>query len=456
MTGWVPPPGVAYPRPATVEERATGRVHTGAETAPCVFLGESGCRLAFVDRPRMCRELEPWANGDCRSGWDIPDATREWGACQGLVDDALRQGRLKISAAEDTHMGCAVWVYVKRCLTPRSSLSDIGRSPIHTEEQNAFRFQEARGLVHRRGHSHCHGRLREQRRPAGAGAARRPRRLVVRRGTPGHRRRPGEHGAHSQLRALASSSLSAGESFYLAIKRTELDRRYFLSAYVEQVFPDGVLGGAAGTVGTRVVSFKIQNDKLFLFDASDIHATSDVFDPTLVLEAWPIVTSSDKFNKDKDKDKYILIDPAAGLNRFSLFADYYFQPPQFRVGLVYLQNFKKLADGVAFQEVFTGEATGQIHDFSGTEFNLNRLSGTLGIALREYKEGPGFTTIDPPAEEYFFLSDPRIVPNGGYTVQTPAKWNIHPGMKPIKWTISPYARTLAADPFTVGTTSPER
>ena len=195
------------------------------------------------------------------------------------------------------------------------------------------------------------------------------------------------------------------------------------------------------------MSFKIENDKLFLFDASDIHATSDVFDPTLVLEAWPIVTSSDKFNKDKDKDKYVLIDPAAGLNRFSLFADYYFQPPQFRVGLVYLQNFKKLADGVAFQEVFTGEATAQIDDFSGTEFNLNRLSGTLGIALREYKEGPGFTTIDPPAEEYFFLSDPRIVPNGGYTVETPAKWNIHPGMKPIKWTISPYAKTLAADPF---------
>jgi hypothetical protein len=250
-----------------------------------------------------------------------------------------------------------------------------------------------------------------------------------------------------QLRTLASSSLAAGESFYLAIKRTELSRRYFLSAYVEQVFPDGVLGGAAATVGTRVVSFKIQNDKLFLFDASDIHATSDVFDPTLVLEAWPVVTGSDKFNKDSDKDRYVLIDPAAGLNRFNLFADYYFQPPQFRTGLVYLQNFKKLPDGVAFQQVFTGEATAQIHDFSGTEFNLNRLSGTLGIALREYKEGPGFTTIDPPADEYFFLSDPRIVPNAGYNVETPVKWNVHPGMKPIKWTISPYAKVLAADPF---------
>jgi hypothetical protein len=42
---------------------------------------------------------------------------------------------------------------------------------------------------------------------------------------------------------------------------------------------------------------------------------------------------------------------------------------------------------------------------------------------------------------------PRIVPNGGYSVQTPARWNIRPGMKPIPWTISPYVKTLAADPF---------
>ena len=250
-----------------------------------------------------------------------------------------------------------------------------------------------------------------------------------------------------QLRSLASARLAAGESFYLAIKKSELNRRYFLSAYVEQVFPDAVLGGAAATVGTRVVSFRIQNDKLFLFDASDIYATSDVFDPTLVLEAWPLVTGSDKFNKDQDKDKYVLIDPAAGLNRFSLYADYYFQPPQFKVGISYLQNFRKLADGAAFQQVFTGEATGQIHDFAGNEFNLNRVSGTLGIALREYKEGAGFTPGALASQEYFFRSFPRIVPNAGFSEQTPVRWNIRPGMKPIRWTISPYVKALAADPF---------
>ena len=85
--------GIGYPRPATVAERATGTVHRGAEASPCVFLGESGCRLPFADRPRMCRELEPWANGDCQAGWDLPEATRAWAPCQGLVDDAARTAR---------------------------------------------------------------------------------------------------------------------------------------------------------------------------------------------------------------------------------------------------------------------------------------------------------------------------------------------------------------------------
>ena len=166
-----------------------------------------------------------------------------------------------------------------------------------------------------------------------------------------------------------------------------------------------------------------------------------------MLEAWPIVTNSDTFNRDAEKDRYVLIDPAAGLNRFNMFADYYYQPPQFHVGLSYLQNYKKLPDGVSFQQVFTGEATEPVHDIYGNEYNLNRISGTLGLALREYKEGPGFAPIDLPAKEHFFRSAPRIVPNAGYSIQTPVKWNIHPGMKPIQWTISPYVKNLAADPF---------
>jgi hypothetical protein len=83
--------GTRYPRPATLDERATGTVHAGAEHSPCVFLEATGCRLPFTDRPRMCRDLEPWANGDCQATWDLPQAALAWGPWQPLIDDALRR-----------------------------------------------------------------------------------------------------------------------------------------------------------------------------------------------------------------------------------------------------------------------------------------------------------------------------------------------------------------------------
>ena len=82
---------VACPRPATIAERAVGTVHAGAETSPCVFLEATGCRLTYEGRPRMCRELEPWANGDCQARWDLPEAVRAWAPLQGLIHEALSQ-----------------------------------------------------------------------------------------------------------------------------------------------------------------------------------------------------------------------------------------------------------------------------------------------------------------------------------------------------------------------------
>ena len=178
---------------------------------------------------------------------------------------------------------------------------------------------------------------------------------------------------NGQLRSLASAQLSAGESFYLAIKRTDSPTNLPLRLR-RAGLPRRGPGRSGRHRGHARGLLRIQNDKLFLFDASDINATSDVFDPTLVLEAWPIVTNSDTFNRDAEKDRYVLIDPAAGLNRFNMFADYYYQPPQFHVGLSYLQNYKKLPDGMSFQQVFTGEATEPVHDIYGNEYNLNRIS----------------------------------------------------------------------------------
>ncbi len=78
---------IRYPRPATVLEKAAGR---GAQDdlAPCTFLGEGGCRLAFADRPRMCRALVPTPGFECEGDWGRREAALAWRSHQPLVERA--------------------------------------------------------------------------------------------------------------------------------------------------------------------------------------------------------------------------------------------------------------------------------------------------------------------------------------------------------------------------------
>ena len=96
----VPPPDeeryrvLRYPRPATVAERAAGGPLPPGEFADCVFLSPSGCRLPFQERPRMCRSLQPSADGDCVAAWDRRSAALAWREHQGMIAAALsRLGR---------------------------------------------------------------------------------------------------------------------------------------------------------------------------------------------------------------------------------------------------------------------------------------------------------------------------------------------------------------------------
>lgn len=99
---WVngaPPPDedryrvIRYPRPATVAERAAGHPLPPGEFAECVYLGAGGCTLAFPDRPRMCRSLEPAADGDCVAAWGRREAALAWLPRQELIAVAL--GRVR-------------------------------------------------------------------------------------------------------------------------------------------------------------------------------------------------------------------------------------------------------------------------------------------------------------------------------------------------------------------------
>jgi len=91
-------------------------------------------------------------------------------------------------------------------------------------------------------------------------------------------------------------------NFYLAIRKDVLDQPWFLSGYLKQGqdrIPYVEL--PFFTLGTRVVSFKVQNDKLFVFDASGQRTASAVIDPPNVLEAYPVIDLPD-FNRLRNAD----------------------------------------------------------------------------------------------------------------------------------------------------------
>lgn len=239
-----------------------------------------------------------------------------------------------------------------------------------------------------------------------------------------------------------------GEDFYLAIRRSALESPWFLSVYLKELAP---FGPNPGTLGTKVIRFREQNGKLFVFDADNRRATSDVFSPELIIDAFPIVNSSGRFNSMPGSGSYLLIDPAAGLNRFSALADLLASgDPASAVRLAtelsFVQKFKRYSDGASFEQVITTYADQAIGDSGDPEGNEFRLAATLGISLRTYSETPEFRSVAAPAATHYFLSEPYNVPNTGEVAQDPVHWGFHPGMKPVKWLISPVLAEIAAQP----------
>ncbi|MFO0579072.1 MAG: zinc-dependent metalloprotease [Polyangia bacterium] len=271
---------------------------------------------------------------------------------------------------------------------------------------------------------------------------------------------------NAQTKALRERALKAagvidqagvGDDFYLAINKSELgtDKKWFLSAYLKQFFPNGVSYGAARSLGTRVVSFKAQNGKLFVFDTDSRKKQSDTFDPEVLVEAYPIVAYP-AFDRLPGASQFVLFDPAAGMNRFSLLQDAFAggsNPDKFNVELAYSQRYRSLTDGITFESVFTGY--GIVKDPSssdGLEDHQYRSSGTLGMAIRRYAETTGYTQssrVQIDGQDIYFTADPRIVPNTGSLAQGVVKWAVS-AAKPIQWVVSADIDKLQADPRFMG------
>ena len=248
----------------------------------------------------------------------------------------------------------------------------------------------------------------------------------------------------------ASGTVSAGnEHFYVAVHKSQLAQRWFLSAYLTQWHPSENL--PVHSLGTRVVSFRVQNGKLFVFDATDGATWSDVLDPSVVVEAYPVVTDYAPFNALAGSSNYVLFDPAAGLNRFDVVGDSFAASywARFQVDLTYLQRFRPLADGVSWEQVFTGYTEVPGPGILGWDQPF-RGSGTMSVALRRYAEGPGFTPSELTSRRHFGSSNVQYVPNAARLKQYAVKWNLKPGMAPIPWRISKSVARLQADPRLAG------
>ncbi|MCP3168744.1 zinc-dependent metalloprotease [Myxococcus qinghaiensis] len=238
-------------------------------------------------------------------------------------------------------------------------------------------------------------------------------------------------------------------TFYLALRKSELGKRWFMSVYLQQSYPEDLAGNGGSSLGVRVVSFREQNGKLYAFDVDDTKVRSTLYTPEEIVEAWPLVDDHPGFKRLPGADQYLLFDPAAGLDRVmgmdALSQELY--GPAFEVELGFAQRFLALKDGVSFEKVFTG------HGYSFDEVTYwpeptpIRVTATVGVALRRYQEGEGFTPTPRPAREHYFRSAPRIVPDsGGLTEQSTRKWNIRPGMKPIVWVMSDTLKGTLTDP----------
>jgi hypothetical protein len=251
----------------------------------------------------------------------------------------------------------------------------------------------------------------------------------------------GEEGGEGGDPVLGGSS---SRHFYLAVHKQELGERWFLSAFLSQIHPGAVPGGAGASMGTRIVSFRIQNGKLFLFDVADGNVWSETFRPEVLLEAYPIVQGFAAFEQLPQASDYVLIDPAGGLNRFNLMTDV---GVPIKVELTFSQRFRKLPDGATFDQVFTGIETFLLTVQPDVAVEQTaRVAGTLTVALRRYQEGPGYTPTAMPPREHYFRSDPRRTPGTGETVEVAARWAIRPGAPPIVWSISPVAERVRQDP----------
>ena len=259
--------------------------------------------------------------------------------------------------------------------------------------------------------------------------------------------------------SAAVDQVGLGDDFYLAINKKELGTatKWFMSSYLRQNYPAGVYNNAAISLGTRVVSFKLQNGRLYVFDTDSTKKTSDFFDPELLVDAYPQVAYA-PFDRLPGSSQFVVFDPANGMNRFAVVGDAYAggtNADRVKVDLSYMQKYRETdaKDGITYEQVFAGYGEKADPNNEGLgEDNLFRVAGTLGMSIRRYAETSGFKSsgvyqID--GQDLFFRAKDRLIPDQAAFAISSVKWGLS-AMKPVEFVVSDTIDKIQADPRFAG------
>lgn len=242
----------------------------------------------------------------------------------------------------------------------------------------------------------------------------------------------------------------AKQDFLLAIHRRSLGQRFFMSGFLDAAIPAKL----PQSLGVRVVSFLEQNSRLYVLDQDDRKLVKADFPAQEIVDAFPIVDSYKGLWLPLLFPDYVVIDPDSALNGLSVVANPIatwpgqvgLDPRPFEVLTSYSRDYHRYEDGFGFRKVLTGRTSEELNP-PFPETLPSQGSATVSIAVRKYQESPGFRKLPQLEVGRFFSSSPHAIPDaGGAFREFVAHWNLFPGMKPIRWELSSWARDMSRRP----------
>lgn len=230
--------------------------------------------------------------------------------------------------------------------------------------------------------------------------------------------------------SFTTSPTNLPEHFYLAVHPDAFDENWLMTVSVNQLNIDGLVSPPQ-TLATEVVRFQVQNEQLYIINASNSDEDS-LFEPENIIDVYPIETRGEQAGCENRRS--IIFDPSRGQNRLSVVGNSVGVP--LVVDLSYLQNLKVSEQGIYFEQTLSATSpTGNETNNDGQ--SIRNVSSTLGISFERYTEEiesfPISRLAEFPRTYYFSQNDIYGFRRHRNAV---AKWDIRPGMEPIVWTVA--------------------